>query len=129
MNYALNNFTSSLSPSTGYQSHTASSQCRYPNQRTSKTSNRRIARSLLLGLQCSELGRKRCACGRATLAGAVEVLQGDERGLDARDLRGGRVVRRKREGHAGVVDGVAGCDVLRERLEMRENGKRLMDDA
>ena len=57
---------------------------------------------------------RRC-CGTA-LAGAVEVLQRDEGGGDARALCGFGAIRGERDGDGRIVDGMSGGDVGVQRL-------------
>lgn len=63
-----------------------------------------------------ELRGQRRASSRAPFTLAVEVLECDERGLDARDLGRRRVVCWERDGDAGVVHCVACGYVLGQRL-------------
>jgi hypothetical protein len=72
--------------------------------------------SQLLQQRCL-LRRECCRHRRAPLSGPIEVLQRDERRVDARELRLDRVVERVRHLHRRVVHSVAGEHVADEMLE------------
>lgn len=65
--------------------------------------------------------RQRRRDGRAPLSGPIEVLQCDERGVDARQLRLERVIQRVSHFHGRVVYRVARNNVLNEMLTANEH--------
>jgi hypothetical protein len=75
--------------------------------------------SQLLQQRCLLL-RERRRDGRASLSGSIEVLQRDERGVDARELRLEGVIERVAYFHGRVVDRVARKNVLSEMLYKNE---------
>lgn len=75
---------------------------------------------LKLLLQSLLLRRQSCRDSGTSLSGSIQVLQRDERSVDARELRLDRVVGREGSGDGGVVDGVAGGYV---RLEVLCTGR------
>jgi hypothetical protein len=69
------------------------------------------------------LRRERCRDSGTALSGPIEVLQRDERGIDARELRLEGVVDRVSYFHGRVVHRVARLDVLDEMLYKYTNGE------